>query len=73
MTAHAMAGDAEKSLQAGMNDHVTKPIDPAQLFAALQKWIAPPTGVTLSAPSETRPNAKDDLPDSCPGLIWMKA
>ena len=35
MTAHAMAGDAEKSIAAGMSDHVTKPIDPQQLFATL--------------------------------------
>ncbi len=41
MTAHAMAGDEEKSLQAGMNGNVTKPIDPDQLFATLQKWIKP--------------------------------
>ncbi len=41
MTAHAMAGDADKSIQAGMNDHVTKPIDPDQLFATLTKWIRP--------------------------------
>jgi CheY-like chemotaxis protein len=39
MTAHAMAGDEEKSFQAGMNDHVTKPIDPEQLFATLKKWM----------------------------------
>jgi HPt (histidine-containing phosphotransfer) domain-containing protein len=41
MTAHAMAGDEDKSLQAGMNGHITKPIDPNQLFATLQKWIKP--------------------------------
>jgi HPt (histidine-containing phosphotransfer) domain-containing protein len=41
MTAHAMAGDENKSLEAGMNGHVTKPIDPDQLFATLQKWIKP--------------------------------
>jgi len=41
MTAHAMTGDEQKSIDAGMNDHVTKPIDPDQLFAALQKWIKP--------------------------------
>ena len=41
MTAHAMAGDREKSLKAGMNDHVTKPIDPDQLFSALLNWIEP--------------------------------
>ena len=41
MTAHAMTGDKEKSLSAGMDDHITKPIDPRQLFAALLKWIEP--------------------------------
>ncbi len=41
MTAHAMAGDKEKSLAAGMNDHVTKPIDPDELFKALLEWIEP--------------------------------
>jgi CheY-like chemotaxis protein len=41
MTAHAMAGDREKSLAAGMNDHVVKPIDPDLLLRTLVKWIAP--------------------------------
>ncbi len=41
MTAHAMAGDRERSLAAGMNDHVTKPIDPELLFRTLFKWIPP--------------------------------
>jgi signal transduction histidine kinase/ActR/RegA family two-component response regulator len=39
MTAHAMSGDFEKSLQAGMNDHVTKPIEPELLYKTLAKWI----------------------------------
>jgi two-component system sensor histidine kinase/response regulator len=41
MTAHAMAGDREQSLAAGMNDHVTKPIDPDHLLRTLLKWIDP--------------------------------
>ena len=36
MTAHTMKGDAEKCLEAGMQDHIAKPIDPETLFAALQ-------------------------------------
>ncbi len=39
MTAHAMTGDRELSLQAGMNDHITKPIDPDQLYATLARWL----------------------------------
>ncbi|MFA7240458.1 MAG: response regulator [Sulfuricellaceae bacterium] len=39
MTAHAMAGDRERSLEAGMNDHITKPIDPDVLYATLKKWL----------------------------------
>lgn len=40
MTAHALVGDREKSLQAGMNDHITKPINPAALYQALVNWLA---------------------------------
>jgi two-component system, sensor histidine kinase and response regulator len=41
MTANAMAGDRERCLDAGMNDHVAKPIDVAVLFATLRKWLEP--------------------------------
>ena len=39
MTAHAMSGDRDRSLNAGMNDHITKPIDPNRLQAALIRWM----------------------------------
>ncbi len=39
MSAHAMAGDREKSLQAGMNDHITKPILPDILYNTLHYWL----------------------------------
>ncbi len=41
MTAHAMTGDRERCLEAGMNDYVSKPIDPVNLFSALARWIKP--------------------------------
>ncbi|MCL1067438.1 response regulator [Shewanella olleyana] len=39
MTAHAMSGDREKSLKAGMNAHITKPIVLNELFDTLEHWI----------------------------------
>ena len=39
MTANAMASDRELCLDAGMNDHIAKPIDPDQLFGVLLRWI----------------------------------
>lgn len=39
MTARAMAGDKERSLAAGMSDHITKPIVTEELYAVLKKWF----------------------------------
>jgi polar amino acid transport system substrate-binding protein len=41
MTANAMAGDREKALAAGMNDHIAKPINVRELFVTMSKWIKP--------------------------------
>ncbi|WP_141351883.1 PAS domain-containing hybrid sensor histidine kinase/response regulator [Zoogloea ramigera] len=43
MTANAMAGDRERCLAAGMQDHVSKPIEPARLWACLRRWLTPKT------------------------------
>ncbi|MDR1084008.1 MAG: PAS domain-containing protein [Deltaproteobacteria bacterium] len=43
MTAHAMSGDRELSLAAGMNDHISKPINIPELYQALLKWVPPKT------------------------------
>ena len=60
MTAHAMTGDREKSLDAGLNDHVTKPIDRKNLYLALVKWIQPRVGLGLSATPGIHEKTKGD-------------
>ncbi len=40
MTAHAMVGDREKCLKAGMNDYIPKPIKPQKLLEAIEKQVA---------------------------------
>jgi polar amino acid transport system substrate-binding protein len=41
MTANAMAGDREKVLAAGMNDHIAKPINVQEMFSIMARWITP--------------------------------
>jgi CheY-like chemotaxis protein len=40
VTARAMPGDREKSLAAGANDYVTKPVDTDELLACMERWLA---------------------------------
>ncbi|MBF0439107.1 MAG: response regulator [Magnetococcales bacterium] len=71
MTAHAMAGDREKSLASGMNDHLTKPILRKNLFAILQKWIEPKVRNEESdkpPPQQVEDNAQPSLPEQLPGI-----
>jgi CheY-like chemotaxis protein len=39
MTAHAMKGDRERFLEAGMDDYISKPIKRERVFEILEKWV----------------------------------
>jgi signal transduction histidine kinase/CheY-like chemotaxis protein len=46
MTANAMAGDRERVIDAGMNDHIAKPINVNDMFATMSKWISSKNPIT---------------------------
>ena len=67
LTAHALAEERARSLEAGMVDHVTKPIDPQELFAAVAKGLGEeisPGQEPEKAPSATQ----GDRPENIPGI-----
>jgi len=73
MTAHAMTGDREKSLDAGMNDHVTKPLDPNKVYETLVQWIPEKEQAEIpESEDEENTEAIDSesvkLPDEIPGV-----
>ncbi|MCG8548887.1 MAG: ATP-binding protein [Desulfobacterales bacterium] len=61
MTAHAMVGDRQKSLDAGMNDYIPKPLNIDKMVMTMARWITP-----------AAPRRKTDLPapeqEGAPGL-----
>jgi len=64
MTAHAMIKDREKSLTAGMNDYVTKPFDPPDLFSVLAKWAPRRSAPEQPGQAEPGPAPEQETPVS---------
>ena len=60
MTAHGTREDRERSLAAGMNDHLTKPVDPSDLARAVRRWLSKSTGRLLSRAPESPRGTDDD-------------
>ncbi|MBK8318941.1 MAG: response regulator [Betaproteobacteria bacterium] len=56
MTANAFSEDRQRCLDAGMNDHVAKPVDPSNLYTMMIKWLPAPKAA----------QAASSLPPLCP-------
>ena len=73
MTANVLASDRQRCSEAGMNDHLAKPIDPELLWQCLLRWIPPrtslPTGPEPTAVvADLSPKAGAAIPEHIAGL-----
>jgi signal transduction histidine kinase/CheY-like chemotaxis protein/HPt (histidine-containing phosphotransfer) domain-containing protein len=74
LTAHALNEEREKCLAVGMVDHVTKPIDPARLIAAITRWVRPNNLVAGGTASDDALAPSLALPPAVPGSLaidWL--
>lgn len=66
MTANAMAGDREKAIDTGMNDHIAKPINVETMFETMAKWIKPSSqeGIELQSQADASPAIPGERPET---------
>ena len=70
MTAHTMPDDKQRCLAAGMNEHISKPIDPNRLFDVLKNWLAVPSCIDkpIALTNDLDLQKTPKLPTDLPGI-----
>jgi two-component system, sensor histidine kinase and response regulator len=79
LTANAMAGEKEKLLEAGLWDHIAKPLNVSAMFATLARWIQPRARSRAAAPAASAAAAPSaaalaaPAPLAHPAADWLNA
>ncbi len=60
MTANAMKGDKEKCIEAGMDDFISKPVDPLILSDTLNRYVKPSSHIQISGTAKVKNHGKDN-------------
>ncbi|MEP4485527.1 MAG: response regulator [Halioglobus sp.] len=68
MTANAMVGDREKAMEAGMNDHIAKPLNVTDMFNTMARWIEVGAGSVTNHSKSSTPKSPDVPIPELPGI-----
>ncbi len=80
LTAHALQGDREECLKAGMDDYLTKPFTKERLHTIVEQWLVPrqlapsksaPVSASSPAPTPPPPPAESPAPSAVDRRAWQ--
>ncbi|WP_254504357.1 ATP-binding protein [Duganella vulcania] len=69
VTSHALAGVEAQCMDEGMQDYITKPVDPQRLYGALSRWL----GLPMKAVPPVPPRAEAGIVDARQALAELRA
>jgi signal transduction histidine kinase/CheY-like chemotaxis protein/HPt (histidine-containing phosphotransfer) domain-containing protein len=72
MTAHATPEEREACMKSGMQDHITKPINPGHFYQTLTRWLTPATVASTAVENAVAP-VQEDVPIEIPGFDTVDA